>query len=236
MSKKRIGISFTTTNLHHYLNWFTPEDLGNDLEIVELSFLKNNIAEIQGCAAFILTGGTDLEPGLYNGNKTYHNRPEAHQPERDLFEERIYRHAQLHKIPVLAICRGMQLVNVLHGGALIQDLDELNDTHRKENHIDKQHEVTVDPESLLYGITQTISGLINSAHHQAIPPGGIGGNLTASALAEDGTVEAMEFADKSDKAFLLCIQWHPERLTDKEQNPFSANIKKRFLEETRKDQ
>jgi putative glutamine amidotransferase len=234
MTKKRIGISYTATNFHYYLDWFTKEDLKNDIEIVELSFVKDNVADIYGCAGFILTGGTDIEPARYKGKSNYVNRPESHQPERDLFEEKIYRYAQLQNLPVLAICRGMQLVNVLQGGDLIQDLDFLNEAHRKEMGTDKQHTVEVNQESLLYEITKSSHGEINSAHHQAIPIHLIGENLRASAFAADGTIEGIEFADKINRGFLLCIQWHPERIGNKEENPFSKNIKTRFLEETRR--
>jgi putative glutamine amidotransferase len=72
---------------------------------------------------FVLTGGVDVHPSLYSGSPTYNNRPEMFLHERDLFESRIYRYAQLNKIPILGICRGMQLINVLEGGKLIQDLD-----------------------------------------------------------------------------------------------------------------
>jgi acyl-CoA reductase-like NAD-dependent aldehyde dehydrogenase/gamma-glutamyl-gamma-aminobutyrate hydrolase PuuD len=233
MTKKRIGVSYTATNFHYYLDWFTKEDLENDIEIVELSFVRDNTADMYGCAGFILTGGTDIEPAFYNGNKIYINRPDAHQVERDLFEEKIFRYSQLQKLPVLAICRGMQLVNVLQGGDLIQDLDFLNEAHRKEMETDKQHAVKVDPESLLFHITQSSHGQVNSAHHQAIPIHRIGENLKTNAFADDGTIEGIEFDDKSNKGFLLCIQWHPERILNREENPFSKNIKKRFLKEIR---
>ena len=121
--KKRIGISFTMTNFQYYWNWFTAQDLQDDLELLELSFEKNNTEDIAACNGFVLTGGIDVHPSFYNGAHEYNNSPDAHQPERDYFEEKIYSHSQLNKLTVLGICRGMQLINVLHGGKLIQDLD-----------------------------------------------------------------------------------------------------------------
>ena len=70
----------------------------------------------------MLTGGVDIDPSFYGGSIDYEHIPDSFSPERDHFEEKIYRYAQLHRLPLLAICRGMQLVNVLQGGKLIQDL------------------------------------------------------------------------------------------------------------------
>ena len=234
MSKKKIGISFTTTNFQYYWNWFTENDLQYDVELVELSFVKNNLADIFSCDSFILTGGVDVDPSFYNGNKMYNNKPSSYQTDRDNFEKIIFEYAQTHSLPVLAICRGMQLVNVLQGGKLIQDLDELNNIHRKDGDIDKQHEVVAEKESLLLQITKSTKGNINSAHHQAINKNNLGNNLLINAFAKDGTAEGLEFENKNNKAFLLCVQWHPERIINKEENEFSINIKNRFLEETRK--
>ena len=89
--KKRIGISFTRTFFPNYWNWFTPQDLGNDLELVELSFEKNNTKDIYTCDGFILTGGVDVHPSFYNGGTVYDNSPDLFQPDRDRFEEKIYR-------------------------------------------------------------------------------------------------------------------------------------------------
>src|SRR5215471_11427129 len=116
--KKKIGISFTRTHFQNYWNWFTKKDLDDDLELVELSFEKNNTEDIYQCDAFILTGGVDVHPSFYDGKSIYNNSPSSLELPRDLFEEKIYRHSQLNKLPVLGICRGMQLINVLEGGKL----------------------------------------------------------------------------------------------------------------------
>jgi NAD-dependent aldehyde dehydrogenases len=228
--KKRIGISFTTTMFQNYWNWFTQDDLQNDLELVELSFQKNNVEDIPGCDGFVLTGGVDVHPSFYDGNPAYDNTPVEFQPNRDQFEERIYRYSQLHKLPVLGICRGMQLINVLEGGKLIQDLDNGNARHSKEES-DKQHNIVAQSKSLLCQVSGSASGQVNSAHHQAIDPHAIGGNLVANAYDDDDDkiIEGLEFKDKSGKGFMLCIQWHPERMKNKEDNPFSQNIKQQFL-------
>ena len=231
--KKKIGISYTRTHFENYWNWITGEDMQDDLELVLLSFEKNNAEDIYKCDAFILTGGVDVHPNFYNGKHAYNNSPNNFQPERDVFEERIYRYSQEKKLPVLGICRGMQLVNVLEGGKLIQDLDNGNERHRKEA-LDKEHGIAAEKGTLLHEIANTVNGIVNSAHHQAIDPNAIGDNLIVNAYDDDYTdnvniIEGLEFKDKSNRAFMLCVQWHPERMKNKEENPFSENIKRQFL-------
>ncbi|HEV8503917.1 MAG TPA: aldehyde dehydrogenase family protein [Chitinophagaceae bacterium] len=232
--KKKIGISFTKTNFKNYWDWFTPGDLENDLELIELNFEKNNSEDIYQCDGFVLTGGVDTHPSFYNGNTVYNNSPSTFMIERDRFEEKIYRYSQLNKLPVLGICRGMQLINVLEGGKLIQDLDNGNERHRKEES-DKIHSIIAEDSSLLHKVSGSLTGRVNSAHHQAIDPESIGDNLMVNAYDDDEKIiEGLEFKDKTDKAFMLCVQWHPERINNKEENPFSENLKKEFLTAIRK--
>ncbi|HLG39594.1 MAG TPA: aldehyde dehydrogenase family protein [Chitinophagaceae bacterium] len=232
--KKKIGISYTKTLFPNYWNWFAPHDLNDGLELIELSFEKNNIEDIYKCEGFILTGGVDVDPSFYNGKTIYDNKPDSHQPERDIFEEKIYRYSQMNQLPLLGICRGMQLVNVLQGGKLIQDLDDGNERHKKEES-DKEHTIVTGNDTLLYKIAGSTSGHVNSAHHQAIDPNAIGDNLVVNAYDDDDEkiIEGLEFRDKTNKAFMLCVQWHPERIKGKEENPFSENIKKQFLSAVR---
>ncbi len=182
--KKKIGISFTTTNFHYYWNWFKPEDLQDELELIELSFEKNNTDDIAGCDGFVLTGGVDVHPSFYKGEASYENSPVSYQPDRDHFEEKIYSYSQLNKLPVLGICRGMQLINVLQGGKLIQDLGNDNARHRKED-TDKEHAIITDHDTLLYKIAGSVSGHVNSAHHQSVDPDALGENLKVNAYDED---------------------------------------------------
>src|SRR6266496_4109195 len=214
--KKKIGVSYTKTLFQNYWDWFTKEDLGNDFELIELNFQKNNTEDIYQCDGFVLTGGIDVDPSFYNGKSNYSNSPASFQPERDMFEEKIYRCSQLNNLPLLGICRGMQLVNVLQGGRLIQDLDNGNARHRKEA-ADKEHTIVVENNSLLHQVAAgSHSGQVNSAHHQAIDPDAIGDNLIVSAYEDDERIiEGLEFKDKTGKAFMLCVQWHPERMKDK---------------------
>jgi putative glutamine amidotransferase len=232
--KKKIGLSFTATNYSNYLEWFGEKDLGSSFELVTLSFEENNIEDMLQCDGFILTGGVDVHPSFYDGAEQYPNMPLAFQPERDNFESKIYRHAKQLKLPVFGICRGQQLVNILEGGRLIQDLGEAkNQVHRKLE-TDKKHSIEIDSSSLLYRISGVVSGEVNSAHHQCIDPLFLPSTLKAVAFSDDQTIEAIEYSDPSDKGFMLCVQWHPERMDNKETNPLSINIKKAFLDAVNK--
>ena len=227
--KKRIGISYTELSFQTYWNWFTPEDLGDDLQLVELSFENNNVEDIHSCDGFVLTGGVDVHPSLYGGAEGYPNKTEPLLPDRDQFEQKIYHYAKQRQLPMLAICRGLQLVNVLQGGNLVQDLGERNSKHRREGVADKKHSIHVVKDSLLYSLVGETTGIINSAHHQAADATTIGNDLVVSATADDGTIEALEWKDTSKKGFLLCVQWHPERMENKEENQFSKKCKEAFL-------
>lgn len=233
--KKTIGISFTRTNFQYYWDWFTKEDLGDSMELLELSFEKNNSEDITICDGFILTGGIDVDPSLYGGASQYAHQPPVFESERDRFETAIFQYAQDHHLPLLAICRGLQLVNVLQGGKLTQDLRADNETHKNEGKVDKQHTIQVSPGSLLYEITGSTTGEVNSAHHQAVQPGALGENLVINAWSEkDSVIEGLEFKNKTGTAFMLCVQWHPERMQDKETNPFSGKLKEKFIEAVKK--
>lgn len=233
--KKKIGISYSESNFKNYWNWFSVEDLGDEFELLELSFERGNKEDILACSGFVLTGGIDVVPSIYGGNEDYPFKPEHFLPERDEFEALIYRYSQQNKIPILGICRGMQYINILEGGKVFEDNGfEINSLHKKME-VDKTHDIDVVQDSLLYKVTGLRTGMVNSAHHQAVNPNHLGNNLMASAYAIGAhpIIEALEFKDKSGKAFMIGVQWHPERMKGRERNPLSQKIKKSFLHHVR---
>lgn len=233
--KKKIGISYTETNFQNYWNWFVPAELADEVELIELSFHKNNTGDFQQCDGFVLTGGIDVEPELYGGAKDYPHKPDNFLRERDQFESEIYSYSQLHRVPVLGICRGMQYINILEGGKVFEDNGEqVNKIHKKDTH-DKIHGVNIKKDSLLYKVAGIENGEVNSAHHQGVDPVFLGDNLMVSAnsATEEGLIEALEFKDKTNKAFMLAVQWHPERMKEKELNPLSQKIKEQFIKEVK---
>lgn len=227
----KIGLTYTgdPTKHQNYVNWLVGSD---DIHVIRLSAADDNLQQLPACDALVLSGGIDIDPSVSHGSSSYPNMPARFQPERDLFEKELYEMAIAANIPVLGICRGMQLVNVLEGGTLIEDLDALNDQHQKNGTTDKSHTVQVKDHTLLREIAGTATGEINSAHHQAID--NTGPSLQVNSTAEDGTVEGLEWKDKEGKPFLLCVQWHPERMFQFPGSPFSINIRNRFIEEIQK--
>ncbi|WP_316816652.1 gamma-glutamyl-gamma-aminobutyrate hydrolase family protein [Pedobacter nyackensis] len=233
--KKKIGISYTETNFQNYWNWFMPEELSAEVELVELSFHKNNTNDFEQCDGFVLTGGIDVLPAIYGGAEEYPHKPDTFLPERDEFERLIYEYSQKAKVPVLGICRGMQYINILEGGKVFEDNgEEVNKIHKKGAQ-DKIHGINIKKNSLLYNVAGIEKGEVNSAHHQGVDPNYLGSNLMVSANSdtEEGLVEALEFKDKTDKAFMLAVQWHPERMKEKELNPLSQKIKEQFIKEVK---
>ena len=230
--KKRIGISYTEASFQNYWDWFTQDELGEEIELIELSFLKGNVEDFDVCDGFVMTGGIDVLPEIYGEKDDYPHRPKAFLPERDKFEQQVYVYSQQHQIPLLGICRGMQYINILEGGKVFQDNGEAINLVHKKGTEDRQHEVNVVKDSLLYAITETEQGTVNSAHHQCVDPDHLGLNLKVAAYSntQEPLIEALEFADQTDKGFMIAVQWHPERILNKESNPLSQKIKENFIQ------
>src|SRR4030095_5912732 len=115
---------------------------------------------------------------------------------------------------VLAICRGLQLINIFFRGSLIFDLQEIrNVDHRKISDTeDRLHEVNIFKDTLLYNVVNEDRAMIASSHHQSIDR--LGEGLMVNAKSDDGIIEGIEYLDKEDKPFFLGVQWHPERFRD----------------------
>jgi len=154
--------------------------------------------DYRGLNAFVIGGGTDIDPALYGDDRA----PQTEDPDapRDELESSVLRLALASNWPVLAICRGLQMFQVVHGGKLIQHIDG----HTQPG-VHDAHEVTLAPESRLAAITSAQRFAVNSRHHQAAVSAAA--SLTVAARAEDGTIEALE---RADLRFALAVQWHPE--------------------------
>jgi putative glutamine amidotransferase len=226
----KIGLTYTGNPEKHqyYVEWLKGKD---DIKIVKLSADDDNLDLIDSCHALVLSGGIDIHPEFYHQKADYENVPEKFNERRDAFEIAAFHTAQKNNIPVLGICRGMQMINIIHKGSLVRDLDKKNKVHMRDSDQDKRHQVNIESGTLLHDMTGAIRGEVNSAHHQAI--GDLGEGLVINAISDDGTIEGLERAAGSDKPFLLGIQWHPERMFrfQLENSPLSKIIRDRFLEQ-----
>jgi putative glutamine amidotransferase len=158
----------------------------------------------------VLIGGGDIDPARYGAasHASIYNLDAV----RDTFELALARRAIDRQLPTLAICRGMQVVNVLRGGTLHRHLPEVvgeKILHRRPPRETTRHAVTVDAGTFVAEAMQAIRVDIVSWHHQAVDR--LGEGLRAVAWSEDGVVEAMEFVGNPH---LLAVQWHPELSAD----------------------
>ena len=190
--------------------------------VKDLSTIKALLGRIDG---LILTGGPDVSTRFYGQEPKIGIREMDY--ERDLIEIEAAKEAKRRSIPLLGICRGIQLIAVAFGGTLYQDisreLPESLDHSQKAPKRINSHKVQVNTKSILFEILKEETLWVNSNHHQAIkalPPG-----FLATATASDGIIEAIE---EPRERFLIGVQWHPEGtwIHDKaSQNLFAALVK-----------
>lgn len=151
----------------------------------------------------ILSGGSDLDPATYGAEP----HPETHgaNADRDRFEVALARAALERDMPVLGICRGMQMLNVACGGTLVQHIDRL-ETHRHTPGVFSDHEVDLDAGSLAARAAGSNRVAIKSHHHQGVDRLGEGLRVTGRDPG-DGQIEAIELPDRG---YALGVLWHPE--------------------------
>jgi putative glutamine amidotransferase len=157
----------------------------------------------------VVSGGNDVDPAAYGASP--HAETGGVRPERDRAELALLEAALARDMPVLAVCRGSQLLNVARGGDLVQHLPEVvgHEQHREVVGTFSSHGLRVDPESRLGAIVGGERAPVQSHHHQGF--GRVGSGLRETAWADDGTLEAVE--DPS-KRFALGVLWHPEETED----------------------
>jgi len=179
-----------------------------------------------------LSGGPDLDPALYEAEP--HPELGPIEPDLDRFEVDIAARADAREMPILAICRGTQALNIVRGGALHQHLPDLSTelAHRQTNPgTETSHPVEVETDSelgrIFGGDGEVEVTDVNSFHHQAIDR--LGEGLRVSARAPDGTVEAIE---DPRRRFLIGVQWHAETLVHREAE---AALFRRFVDACRED-
>jgi putative glutamine amidotransferase len=215
---KRVLIPF------RHLNKLKPyEEAARAAGLDPVSKLTEEPLRVDDVAGVLLMGGTDVDPQLYGQEAG----PETDRPdrERDEIELDVIDQAIKQDLPILAICRGLQILNVYHGGTLIQHLAS-SERHHPENgdRAAPVHEVIIEANSLLARIAGTARWSVNSRHHQAADS--VGANLNVSARdPDDRTIEGLE---RRDRRFVLAVQWHPEDQIVK--HPEQMKLFRRFAE------
>lgn len=190
---------------------FSTHDPSSDIDIpvgmdLTTGLAPDDPAPLDGAIALLLPGGGDIDPASYGQDP----HPQTHgvNRRRDRFEINLLKLALERDLPVLAVCRGMQLLNVVLGGTLEQHLAD--DPSRLEHYRDRPraehaHPVNIQPGSLMASIFETTEMPVNSHHHQGL--GVVAGELRHVAWAEDGVLEAVESLEHT---WVVGVQWHPE--------------------------
>jgi putative glutamine amidotransferase len=165
---------------------------------------------LDGVDGLVLTGGEDVDPTWYNTDRSPLLDPPSR--ERDLFELAVFAAARQRELPILGICRGIQLINVALGGTLHQDLPSERpgpvDHNRAGTRTDRSHAIRLAPESLAAEALGATSIQVNSFHHQGIRD--LAPRLIATGWSEDGLIEVVEGAE--GEPWILAVQWHPEEM------------------------
>ena len=183
---------------HWYVDLF--QDAGAAVVMLPPSMDAEAIERLDG---LVLVGGADVDARLYDQEP----HPTADKPResRDASELALYRRARELRMPVLGVCRGMQMMAVAHGGALHQDVPEVSTlVHRERPGQFVDHDATIESGTLAAKVFGAGARVINSSHHQAVSDPG---DLVVSGRAADGTVEVLEDPSMD---FCMGVQWHPE--------------------------
>jgi putative glutamine amidotransferase len=225
---KRVGLVVFAEDqkVENYVRWI--EEAGFSVVILSREGWERGLKEVSG---IVLPGGGDLDPALYNAPPIC---AEDVNRERDEFEMEVFTRTWNTDLPVLGICRGMQVINVARGGTLIQDIVELMGSmisHRGEKREDGSHETVFHYIDAVEGtIIEELAGKesveVNSSHHQAVEMVGEGLKEAAFCIS-DGVVEAVQ-GTSDGGGLVLGVQWHPERMES--EHPLSGGLLKRLFE------
>ena len=172
--------------------------------------LPDALAAMEKCSGLVFSGGADVHPSYY-GKAEEENRCEC-DPTRDILEFALIERALQLKMPILAICRGEQVLNVSQGGDLIVDIPADHGKsviHSSDTGQLAYHSINIDANSILYRLIRATSFDIVSVHHQAVK--NLAPCFRPTAWAADGIIEAFEWLDQEGKGYLNAVQWHPEK-------------------------
>ena len=228
-NKKTIILSKASDN---YINWIESRDI-----IIIDAYNIFNIDSILNLAdGFILTGGEDIYPLMYNDTNNIKLCGEF-DFRRDTLEKKLFDYAFINKLPLIGVCRGMQMMNVASGGTLFGDLKtEIGDSIMHRNNGEVMHNIMVtnnniDNISMIFPVNGKVLPKkhffkVNSWHHQGLKE--IAENIIVIAESHDGLPEAVVF-NKKVHPFMIGVQFHPERLG--KYNPIHVNMRDKFFKQ-----
>ncbi len=182
-------------------------------------------AILDSVSGLVLTGGEDVDPARYGEKR--HEKVRSVNAARDATEAALVEEAKARGIPVLAICRGIQILNVALGGTLVQDIASQCETsiaHDEDGPRDKRsHEIIVEPGSLIARALGADHVTVNSFHHQSVKR--VADGMRVTARSPDGVIEGLESTD--DGWWVMAVQWHPEEMTNSSE-PWDRGLFKAF--------
>ncbi len=187
-----------------YLNSITRA--GGDVRFLQPSPSADVKGQLEGIRGLVLSGGGDVDPALYGQRR--HPQTDWPHPFRDKYDMALLEEALRRDIPVLAICRGHQLLNVFMGGELVQHIDDNSHREDEETRESRWHTVRQTPGSRLASILGRGQVRVNSRHHQGVAESMVGRGLQVTSVSPDGWIEGLE---GTEPRWLVAVQWHPER-------------------------
>jgi putative glutamine amidotransferase len=192
--------------------------------------LSNNRAPgaiLDSVSGLVLTGGEDVDPARYGEKR--HEKVRSVNAARDATEAALILEAKARGKPVLAICRGIQMLNVALGGTLVQDIPSQVGTeiaHDEDSPRDaRSHEISIEPGSLIASAVGSEHVTVNSFHHQSVKR--VAEGMRVTARSPDGVIEGLESTD--DDWWVMAVQWHPEEMTDSPE-PWDRGLFKAFAQ------
>jgi putative glutamine amidotransferase len=217
--KPRIGVTRWEDVPHEARDryWARVAEAGGEVVDLDESAVERVSEIVPTLDALVLTGGIDVDPAKYGATER-HPKVKETAPARDDMEIAYLRAAAERDMPVLAICRGHQVLNVGFGGGLLQHIDsgEHRADFRTEGHPSRWHDLTIDDGSLLADVFGSSRLRINSRHHQAVTPDVLAPGLRPVAFADDHGRTLVEGMESEQHRWVVGVQWHPERLEPQE--------------------
>lgn len=215
-----------------YRKWLRAADSGIHFVNLYEHSVDSALSVLDDASGLLLTGGADIHPVWYN-------QPEdtvvcnGFDLRRDTLEYRAVQKAIKLKLPILGICRGMQMLNVASGGSLIPDIPKRTGSevpHREKPYEPVRHSIIINQASLLYGIAETDKTMVLSNHHQAVDK--TADRFRVVARTADDLPEALERKKPYNHPFLLGVQFHPEAMAW--ESPVSLPVARQFQHEVKR--